>query len=113
MGADQDRHLPGRMHPNGGAFVEAAAGAETARKARWREAACLDIGRKAKAAEFSVAFRGCLALCETRDVARDQRTFKATHLTAGIIFDQHWRLVRRGFLRNDAAPAPPSASDPH
>src|SRR5258708_12513320 len=101
MGADQDRHLPGRMHPNGGAFVEAAAGAETARKARWREAACLDIGRKAKAAEFSVAFRGCLALCETRDVARGNRPFEASHRIAYIIFAQDRRLARLGFLRTD------------
>ena len=32
VGADQHRHLAGRMHPHGGALVEAAAGAERVRR---------------------------------------------------------------------------------
>ena len=78
VGADQHRHLSGRMHADGGAFVEAATGAETSGKARRCEAAGFDVGRIAEAAELAVTFRRRLAFREARDIRRRKRAFESS-----------------------------------
>jgi len=69
--ADQHRHLPGRVDADGRALVKAAAGAEPAGKARRRQAAGLDIGRIAEAAEFPRPRGGRLAGRESGHVRCD------------------------------------------
>ncbi len=113
VGADQDRHLSGRMHPHGGALVKSTAGAEAPGKARRRQPAGLDIGRIAKSTELAVAFRRRLAPGKAGDIGGNQRALQASHRVAGVVFHQHRGLVGIGFLRNDVAPAQFDAVDAH
>ena len=72
------------------------AGAERADRLRRRDAAGLDIGREADAAQLAVARGFALALAEALDVGKLQRLLQRGVIVAGVVGHDHRRLVREG-----------------
>ena len=90
------QHLDGadRVDPHLGRFPQADAGAERAHRGRRRDAAGLDVGGEADAAQLAVAGALALALAEVLVVGHLQRLVERGGVVARVVHHDDRRLVR-------------------
>ena len=98
------------MHPDLARFVEPGARPERPRDVGGRDAAGLDIGRVAQAAELPALFGLLAPRLEPRDIGELQRVSECRVVVAGVIAQRDRRLVRK--LLDEIAPANLDAVDP-
>ncbi len=105
VAAGEHGHRAGRMHAHLRALEQARARAERARDVRGRDAARLDIGRHAHAAQFAAHLRLGAPLLESGPVGRLQRHIQRRVVVAAVVLQRHRRLVGEGVVGNEI-PAP-------
>ena len=101
----EDRDAAGRMDPDLGAFVEPGARAERAGDGRGRDAAGLDIGGDADAAQLAARRRLAAPGLEALIVGGLQRQLERRQVIAAVVLQRDRRLVRIGVLRDEVAAA--------
>ena len=119
------QHLDGadRVDPDLRRFPQADAGAERAHRRRRGDAARLDIGREADAAQLAAPLRLARAGREALVVGDLQRLVERRAVVARVVAHDHGRLMRKardevapaelgGILAAARAPPPPSAARP-
>ena len=102
--AGEHRHLPGGMHPDGGALVQAGLRAQGTRDLRGRETAGLDVGGETDA-EIAALLAGLLLLlAEGAVIEALQRLVQRRLVVPAVIEQGDGRLVRELVLGDEVLP---------
>ena len=112
VGAGQDGDAAGRVDADGAHLIQPGAGAERAHHGRGRDAAGLDIGRDADAAQLAARLGLGPARLEAGVVGADQRLVQRGLVVAAVILQGDRRLVGEGIGRDEVAAADLDLVDP-
>ena len=102
--AGEHRDAAGRMHADVGALVQARARAERAHHRGRRDAAGLEIGGNADAAQLAARLRRRAPCLEAGAVGRLQRRVQRRLVVAAVVLQRHRRLVRERVGGNEVLP---------